>query len=140
LSAESILENDEVVSNVLEGFGNYCTVGMIAYDPKRKVENYGLIAADLFRRLRNEFYRIRLRALVCRPHPGFAEKSVEDVGCAKSCGVPESSHRLWYFDESCAQERFSQLAEVYAVACKGAVGPHSASTTSLGGLGVGVHP
>jgi len=114
LSPQNILDNDQVVSNVLEGFGNFCTVGMISYDPNRNAENYGLIAADMFRRLRNEFYRIRFRALVCRPHSGFAEKSVEDVGCSRASEVPGRSSRVWYFDEVCARERFSQLAETYA--------------------------
>jgi DNA-directed RNA polymerase specialized sigma24 family protein len=113
LSQENILDNDEVISNVLYGCGNYCTVGMIVYDPDRTVESYGLIAADLFRRLRNEFYRIRLRALVCRPHPGAAEKAVEDVGCTKAADLPGSAQHVWYFDESCALGRYSQLAEVY---------------------------
>lgn len=114
LSPENILDDDEVVLNVLEGFGNFCTVGMIAYDPNRNGENYGLIAADMFRRLRNEFYRIRLRALVCRPHSGFAEQSVADVGCIKASEIPCRFNGVWYFDEDCARERFSQLAETYA--------------------------
>ena len=94
-----VLSDRQTNDNVGKGYGNYCYVGMIAYDPDKLTENYD--DNPLFGLLSSNFRRTWMKGLVCQSESAPAAKVIAEAGCRQVMTIGKTidgDRVVWCFD------------------------------------------